>query len=81
MPSVKRSKLPRSLLHRLYQRAIERGASTNDIIRMAAWLNSNAQVPDGPWWKNFGSFKLCGDGELPKTFLAPHQSAYGEEIA
>jgi hypothetical protein len=25
-----------------------------------AWHKSNPEVPDGPWYKDFGSFKLCG---------------------
>jgi hypothetical protein len=44
------------------------------------WIASNPEVPDGPWFKDFRSFKLCGHGNLPKTFLAPDQSATGTQI-
>jgi hypothetical protein len=31
-------------------------------------------------FKDFGSFKLCGEGKYPKTFLLKGQAAKGEEI-
>jgi hypothetical protein len=37
-------------------------------------------VPDGPWYKDFGSFKLCGEGQYPKTFLLKGQAAHGQEV-
>ena len=33
-----------------------------------------------PWYKDFGSFKLCGEGQYPKTFLLKGQTARGKEI-
>jgi hypothetical protein len=36
-------------------------------------------VPDGPWYKDFGSFKLCGEGRCPETFLLQGQAAKGEK--
>ena len=26
------------------------------------------EVPEGDWYKDFGTFKICGEGKLPKTF-------------
>jgi len=37
-------------------------------------------VPQGEWYKDFGSFKLCGEGKYPKTFLTSGQLAKGEEL-
>jgi hypothetical protein len=37
-------------------------------------------APDGDWYKDFGSFKLCGTGELPKTVLAKDMTPFGDEI-
>jgi hypothetical protein len=37
-------------------------------------------VPNGAWYKDFGSFKLCGEGQYPKTFLLKSQPANGEEV-
>jgi len=36
--------------------------STLDLIR-------HPEVPEGDWYKNFGSFKICGRGPYPKTFF------------
>ena len=30
---------------------------------------SEASGAEGAWYKDFGSFKLCGEGRYPKTFL------------
>jgi hypothetical protein len=40
------------------------------------WSN----FPEGDWHKDFGSFKLCGRGSLPKTFLLRGQVASGEAV-
>jgi hypothetical protein len=37
-------------------------------------------APDGDWYKDFGPFKLCGTGELPKTVLAKDMTPFGDEI-
>jgi len=44
------------------------------------WINSNPQVPDGTCCRDFGSFKLVGEGRLPKTFLTREQPCHGEKI-
>jgi hypothetical protein len=44
------------------------------------WLDLKPTVPDALWYKDFGSFKLCGEGKLPKTFLLPGQAARGQEL-
>jgi hypothetical protein len=31
-------------------------------------------------YKDFGSFKICGEGQFPKTFLLPGQPAKGEKL-
>jgi hypothetical protein len=30
--------------------------------------------------KDFGSFKICGEGEFPKTFLLKGQAARGKSL-
>jgi len=35
---------------------------------------------EGPWYKDFGSFKICGEGQYPKTFLLSGQPAKGEKL-
>jgi hypothetical protein len=44
-------------------------------------MESKPNVPEGPWYKDFGSFKLCGEGRYPKTFLLAEQAARGQELS
>jgi hypothetical protein len=44
------------------------------------WVETNPEVPEGDWYKDFGSFKLCGRGALAKTFLLGGQVAKGEAL-
>jgi hypothetical protein len=44
------------------------------------WVKSEPQAPDGDWYKDFGSFKLCGSGEYPRTVLTKDMKAFGEEL-
>jgi hypothetical protein len=46
----------------------------------ALGTQTQPQVPDGDWYKHFGSFKICGRGSYPKTFLLPGQPAKGEAL-
>jgi hypothetical protein len=43
-------------------------------------LESKPEVPEADWFKDFGSFKICGRGLYPKTFLLRGQSAIGEAL-
>jgi hypothetical protein len=38
------------------------------------------ELPEGPWYKDFGSFKPCGEGAYPKTFLLAGQVATGSKL-
>jgi hypothetical protein len=38
------------------------------------------EAPDGAWYKDFGSFKICGEGECPKSFLLRGQPAGGRKL-
>jgi hypothetical protein len=46
-----------------------------------AWRESGPDAPDGLWYKNFGSFKICGEGKYPKTFLLSGQAAKGQQLS
>jgi hypothetical protein len=41
---------------------------------------SEPEAPDGLWYEDFGSFRICGEGELPITFLPRGQAAKGKEL-
>ncbi len=49
-------------------------------MRLQAWRRSSPEAPSGPWYKDFGSFKLCGEGAFPKTFLLAGQPAHGKKL-
>jgi len=50
------------------------------LFALEEWRRRSPDVPDGPWYKDFGSFKLCGEGQYPKTFLLRGQLAHGKEV-
>ena len=81
MPKIEWHDLPRAVRHHLYLRGIERGLTAEDLARLEQWKRSNPDVPEGLWYKDFGSFKLCGEGRYPKTFLLRGQIAQGQKIA
>jgi hypothetical protein len=80
MPAIQWENLPPSIKRHLFLRAEERMISREDILRLLAWRKSQPNAPDGPWYKDFGSFKLCGEGRYPKTLLLAGQAARGERI-
>jgi hypothetical protein len=47
---------------------------------LQAWARTGPVAPEGDWYKDFGSFTLCGSGHLPKTMLAKGTKAFGERI-
>jgi hypothetical protein len=51
-----------------------------DLNRLRLWIESKPEVPGGDWYKDFGSFKICGHGPLPKTFLLSGQAAKGKAV-
>jgi hypothetical protein len=58
----------------------DRNISLDDLNRLRVWLETRPNVPEGPWFKDFGSFKFCGEGKYPKTFLLAGQAATGEKL-
>jgi len=80
MPKIKWRDLPPDLLRHLFDRAKEREISMEDLFALEEWRKHSPDAPEGRWFKNFGSFKICGEGQYPKTFLLKGQVAYGREI-
>ena len=52
----------------------------SDMQALQEWIRYSTDVPTGKWFKDFGSFKLCGEGERPSTFLTAEQIAEGQEL-
>ena len=74
------SHLPAAVRAHLVERMQDRKISLPDLDRLRVWIESKPNVPEGPWYKDFGSFKLCSEGPYPKTFLLAGQVATGQEI-
>jgi len=50
------------------------------LDQLRLWVETRPQVPEGNWYKDFGSFKICGSGSYPKTFLLRGQVAKGDAL-
>jgi hypothetical protein len=80
MPKIQWTGLPLALRDHLFERAAERKIAPADLQRLKGWRLSEPDAPEGLWFKDFGTFKLCGEGKFPKTFLLHGQAAKGEEL-
>ena len=80
MPKIQWTNLPPALRQHLFDRLAERQIRAEDLYRLKLWRESEPEAPDGPWYKDFGSFKICGMGPYPKTFLLRGQAAQGTSI-
>lgn len=74
------SRLPSAIRDHLLERMRDRNIQLEDLNTLRIWIESKPDVPVGPWYKDFGSFKLCGEGRFPKTFLLPGQAAKGKPL-
>jgi hypothetical protein len=81
MPKIQQwAKFPEALRRHLIERMSDRSISLTDLNKLRLWVETNPEVPVGDWYKDFGSFKLCGEGPYPKTFLLPGQPARGTKL-
>ncbi|MGA7220540.1 MAG: hypothetical protein WBX38_19655 [Candidatus Sulfotelmatobacter sp.] len=74
------SRLPAPIRDHLIERMHNRKISVEHLNQLRIWIDTKPVVPEGLWYKDFISFKLCGEGGFPKTFLLPHQAAKGEKL-
>jgi len=80
MPKIQWTNLPPALRQHLLDRVADRGIRVEDLYQLKLWRESEPEAPDGRWYKDFGSFKICGEGKFPKTFLLAGQAARGEKL-
>lgn len=80
MPKIQWERLPRGRWVHLRDRAKERQISEADLFALATWKASDPDVPDSAWYKDFGTFKLCGTGRYPSTFLLAGQAVRGKKL-
>jgi hypothetical protein len=80
MPRIQWHRLPPAVREHLRDRVRTRAISARDMAVLLAWINAEPDLPSGTWCKDFGSFKLVGEGAIPKTFLTRDQPCYGELV-
>jgi hypothetical protein len=81
MPQIETwSRLPPAVRDHLIERMHDRNIGLEDLNQLRLWIESRPFVPEGKWYKDFGSFKLCGGGKYPKTFLRAGQLATGQKL-
>ena len=80
MPKIQWTDLPPALRDHLFERLRERKITAEDLYKLKLWRESEPEAPDGECYKDFGTFKICGVGQLPKTFILEGQPAKGEKI-
>jgi hypothetical protein len=80
MPKIQWTDLPPALRDRLFERLAERKITVEDLYRLKRWRESEPDAPEGAWYKDFGSFKICGQGKYPKTLLLRGQVARGKKL-
>jgi hypothetical protein len=80
MPKDQWADLPPALRDHLFDRLRERKITAEDLYQLKVWREFQPDAPDGLWYKDFGTFKICGEGQYPKTFLLRDQPAKGEQL-
>ena len=80
MPKIQWTELPSSLRNHLFDRLRDRKITVEDLYQLKSWRESEPDAPEGLWYKDFGSFEVCGEGRLPKTFLLRGQLAKGQRL-
>ncbi len=80
MRKIQWTNLPPKLRQHLFDRLETREITVEDLYKLKLWRESEPEAPEGRWYKDFGSFKICGEGMFPKTFLLKGQAAKGKAL-
>jgi hypothetical protein len=72
--------LPEGVRQHLIDRMRDRSITISDLNELRRWIETRPEVPVGDWYKDFGTFKICGEGPFPKTFLLKRQVAKGQAL-
>jgi len=81
VPKVRRQNIPPALFQHLLDRMQSRKIRASQLERLATWLDTEPDVPEGQWYKRFSGMTVCGEGDLVKTFLIPGQHPKGERVS
>jgi hypothetical protein len=78
MPKIETwDNLPAPVRDHLIERMRERSISIADLNQLRVWIESRPEVPDGDWYKDFGSFKDLRPRLISKDLPAPGTSGEG----
>jgi hypothetical protein len=81
MPQIESwPRITAAIRNHVIERMRDRSISLDHLNQLRVWLETKPIVPTGRWYKDFGSFKLCGEGKYPKTFLLAGQIAAGKKL-
>jgi hypothetical protein len=80
MPKIRRHDIPPALFQHLLDRIHTRQISSDPLVLLSTWLDTEPEVPEGAWYKRFSGMTVCGEGEWIKTFLLPGQHPSGKRI-
>ena len=80
MPKIQRTDIPPALMAHLLDRVIAREITLANLHEMQKWIETDPTVPVDDWYKRFGTFSICGNGPLVKTFLTADQAPIGTEV-
>ena len=81
MPKIERwENFPDAVRQHLIERMRDRAIGIADLNQLRLWIDTKPEVPEGDWYKDFASFKICGHGALAKTFLLRGQAAKGDKL-
>jgi hypothetical protein len=80
VPRIRWTDLPPALRDHLFDRLRDRKITTEDLYQLKVWRETEPDAPEGPWFKDFGSFKICGEARYPNTFLLRGQAAKGQRL-
>ena len=58
----------------------ERRISVADLLALQEWVKTGPVAPASDWYKDFGSFILCGTGQFPKTVLEKGMKPFGNPV-
>jgi len=78
MAKIQWTNLPPALRRHLFDRLEDRKITVEDLYQLKLWRESEPEAPDGLRYKDFGSFKICGEGKFPNTFLLKSQAPKGK---
>jgi hypothetical protein len=59
LPKIRFDNLPRPLWEHIL-RVAERAITLEDLQMLRSWVVTEPWIPDGDWYKDFGSFIICG---------------------